>query len=128
MGLLDQIGGMMGGKSEGAGMMPAVSELIRGHGGLGGLLEKLRGAGLADHVKSWVGMGPNKTLTPDDVERAIGSERLEGLASALHLDKAAVVGKLAEYLPKVIDKLTPTGQVPPDATVSQLLEGMEKNS
>jgi uncharacterized protein YidB (DUF937 family) len=129
MDILGTVSKMMGGgDTEHGGSLAAISHLIQGHGGLGGLLEKFNSAGLGDKVKSWIGLGQNQLLAPEDVERVIGAPVLDRIAKTTGMDKSALCGKLAEYLPKVIDKLTPTGQVPPDATVAHLLESLGRNA
>jgi uncharacterized protein YidB (DUF937 family) len=124
------VGGGAGadGSDGGGDALAAISHLIQGHGGLGGLLEKFKSAGLADKVKSWIGLGPNQEITAAEVERVLGGPVLDKIAATTGIDKAVLSAKLSEYLPKVIDKLTPTGQVPPDAAVTTLLEALEANT
>jgi uncharacterized protein YidB (DUF937 family) len=129
MDVLGTISKMFGGGDAGQGdSLAAISHLVQGQGGLDGLLEKFKSAGMGDKVKSWIGLGPNQTITAADVERVIGAPVLDRIAAATGMDKSVLSAKLSEYLPKVIDKLTPTGQVPPDATVAHLLEGLAKNT
>ena len=72
-----------------------------------GLIEKFKSAGLGDKVKSWIGLGANQEITPADIERVLGAPVLDRIAATTGMDKATLCAKLAEYLPKVIDKLTP---------------------
>ena len=79
-------------------------------------------------MKSWIGLGPNQSITSEEVERVVGAPVLDRIAATTGMEKSALCAKLSEYLPKVIDKLTPTGQVPPDSTVAHLLEALGKNT
>ena len=117
-----------GGDADSGGSLAAISHLIQGQGGLGGLIEKFKGAGFGDKVKSWIGVGPNQEITAADIERVLGGPVLDKIAAKTGIDKAVLSAKLSEYLPKVIDKLTPTGEVPPDATVTKLLEALGANT
>jgi uncharacterized protein YidB (DUF937 family) len=115
MGLLDTVLGAVAGKSQTAdGSDPlagALSALLAQNGGLQGLINKFTQSGQGDAVSSWVGMGENKAVSPEQVHSALGADQLQGLAAKLGVDPAQASGFLAEYLPKIVDKLTPTGQV-----------------
>ena len=116
MGLFDNIAGKVIGKlgaddSQGA-MLQAALKLFNEHGGLNGILEKFRANGLAAEADSWVGTGPNLPLMPAQVVQALGQPMLDDIAGKVGLPSAEVGSKLAEYLPRVIDKLTPDGTVP----------------
>src|SRR6188472_2445332 len=39
-------------------------------GGLGGLLKQFQQNGFGDAINSWVGTGPNKSVTPDQISKA----------------------------------------------------------
>ena len=49
-------------------------------GGLGGLLDKFQQGGLEDLVKSWIGTGPNKTVTPSQLHQALGADTINDLS------------------------------------------------
>jgi uncharacterized protein YidB (DUF937 family) len=119
MGLLDTLLGGLAGKSDAAGeqnqLVGALSTLLAQNGGLQGLMSKFSQGGLGDTFSSWVGMGENKPIDAAQIQRVLGSEQVHGVASQLGVDPAKASGFLANYLPKVVDKLTPTGQV--DAAV-----------
>ena len=51
----------------------------------------------------------------------LGSEEVKALAAKLGVDPSQVSHFLAEYLPKVVDKLTPEGKVEPNADHQQRL-------
>ena len=81
-------------------------------GGLAGLVEQLGKKGLGDVVQSWVGTGPNKEVTPDQLSHAVDKNMLEELAAKLGISPQMVSTHLAEVLPKIVDRLTPDGKLP----------------
>ena len=81
-------------------------------GGLGGLVDKFKGAGLGGLVQSWIGAGPNQAVSPDQVKEVVGGDKLSEMAAKLGIPVDQVAGKLAKYLPGIIDKMTPGGKLP----------------
>ena len=77
MGMLD---GLLGG-IVGAGLVSVVSGIVEKHGGLQGVVNEFEKSGLGATVQSWVGTGPNKSISPDEVQRAIGPDLLQQLAA-----------------------------------------------
>lgn len=121
MGLLDSILSAITGNSanpEGNPVGDALQSLLAQNGGIQGLMNKFSQGGLGDVFSSWVGMGENKSISAEQVQGLLGSEQLQGLASKLGVDPSQASGFLADYLPKIVDKLTPSGQVDPDADAS----------
>jgi len=108
MGLLDGIlGGVVGGE-----MATVVNSFIERHGGVQGIVTQMQQQGLGPTVKSWVGTGPNQTITVDQVHQAFGQGTIAELAAKAGLTPQELSQKLSQVLPQVIDKLTPTGQIP----------------
>jgi len=114
MGLFDAlakqaIGSLLGG----GGDKPAdlLSSLVSQAGGLPGLMEKFNQAGLRDVFASWVSTGENKPVQPADLEKALGADAVAGVASKLGLDSSTIMPLISQFLPQVIDKLTPNGTV-----------------
>jgi uncharacterized protein YidB (DUF937 family) len=128
MGLLDTLLGTLAGKSDAAGgsdpLGGALSALMTQNGGLQGLMSKFSQGGLGDIFSSWVGMGDNKAVSPAQIQSVLGSDQIQGLATQLGIDPAKASGFLADYLPKIIDKLTPSGQVDAGADHSQGLAAL----
>ena len=81
-------------------------------GGLGGFLDKLKSAGLASEVASWVGHPDVDAATPSQIERALGASSVAGMASRLGLPESLVTPALGYALPKIVGLLTPGGAVP----------------
>ena len=107
--------GSGGGASGGAGSRndpAAISRLLAAEGGLSGLLDKLRGAGLGDHVDSWIRSGPNKPIDASQLRAALGEGEVRRLSGQGGLDLTSLLPLLAAFLPQIVDMLTPDGQVP----------------
>jgi uncharacterized protein YidB (DUF937 family) len=127
MGLIDTILAAITGKSDSADANPlgaALNSLLAQNGGIQGLMDKFSQGGLGDVFASWVGMGENKSISPDQISSLLDSKQLQGLASSLGLDASQASGFLADYLPKIVDKLTPSGQVDADADPSESLAAL----
>lgn len=127
MGLLDSLIATLTGHSateEGAAQHPlgaALSSLLAQNGGIQGLMSKFSQGGLGEVFSSWVGLGENQSVSPDQISRVLGPEQVNSLASSLGVDSAQASGFLADYLPKIIDKLTPKGEVDAGADASSSL-------
>ncbi|RLS80225.1 MAG: DUF937 domain-containing protein [Planctomycetota bacterium] len=68
--------------------------------------------GMRDQVDSWVRTGPNKPVDRKQIEDAFGQRELEGMARSRGIDRDQLAEVLARYIPKIIDELTPAGQLP----------------
>ena len=128
MGLLDSVLGAMSGKAgEGGGanaLIGMIGSVIQQNGGLQGLASKFSQSGAADVFASWVGTGQNQSVSGNQIQQALGSEQVRALASKMGIDPAQASTLLAEYLPKVVDKLTPQGQIDPNANHQQDLANL----
>ncbi len=116
--------GMNGGgdKDKSAGVFGAIQSVIQQQGGLGGLVEKFKQSGMGDTVNSWIGLGKNQDVSGSQLEKILGSEQVKAIAEKLGIDPKAAAEQVAGMLPKIVDKLTPTGDVPPEGMVNQALE------
>jgi uncharacterized protein YidB (DUF937 family) len=108
-GLLDQLRSSLGGASAG-GILS---------GGLGELLDRFKQSGQGEAAESWVGTGPNKQLTPSQLESAIGPEVLETLTKHTGLTREELLSRLSRDLPNAIDKYTPRGRLPTEMEISR---------
>ena len=108
MGMFD---GLLGG-IVGAGMVSVVNGILEQHGGLQGVVGEFEKNGLGATVQSWVGSGPNRTISPDDVHKALGPDLLQQLSAKSGLSVQDLAQKLAQVLPQTVDKLTPDGAIP----------------
>ena len=128
MGLLDSILGAATGKTDGSGgaaqLIGVLGGLLAQSGGLQGLANKFAQSGHGDAFQSWVGMGENQPVSNDQIQNVLGSEQVNAIATRMGVDPAIVSTFLAEYLPKIVDKLTPAGKIDPAADHQQGLAAM----
>jgi uncharacterized protein YidB (DUF937 family) len=128
MGLFDSILSAASGKSEASGeaapLIGILSGLLAQSGGLQGLANKISQSGQSNAFSSWVGMGENQPVSSDQIQKALGSDQIGALASRMGVDPALASSFLAEYLPKIVDKLTPQGKVDPTADHQQGLAAL----
>ena len=90
-------------------------------GGLGDLLKQFQQSGQSETVNSWVGTGPNKQISPNDLGGALGSDRINALVEQTGMSRDELLRSLSQYLPQVVDQLTPHGRVPTEQEVHRLL-------
>ncbi|MVT03141.1 hypothetical protein CD006_10840 [Enterobacter sp. 10-1] len=112
MGLLDQIGGMLGGQAGKAEQLQAIMAWVQQQGGVQGILEKFRSGGLGEIVESWIGQQGNIPVSSDQVTSVFGSPALQDLAAKLGIDPQTASSLISEYLPKIVDGLSPEGEAP----------------
>ena len=128
MGLLDSILGAVSGKTEGSGgaaqLIGVLGGLLAQSGGLQGLASKFAQSGQGNAFQSWVGMGENEAISSNQIQNALGSDQVKALAAKMGIDPAQASGFLAEYLPKIVDKLTPAGKIDPAADHQQGLAAL----
>jgi uncharacterized protein YidB (DUF937 family) len=90
-------------------------------GGLNDLLKQLQQAGQGDVTKSWVDTGPNKSISSNDLGKALGGDQLKALMAHSGLSRDDLLAGLSQYLPQAVDHLTPNGRVPTEQELSRSL-------
>jgi len=101
-GILGNLGGLLGGASAGSVLS----------GGLGDLVDRLRQQGHGEAADSWVARGPNKQLSSQQLEQALGSDVVDSLVQRTGLTREDLLSRLARTLPEAVDKYTPEGRLP----------------
>ena len=101
-GILGNLGGLFGGASAGSVLS----------GGLGDLVDRLRQQGHGEAADSWVARGPNKQLSSQQLEQALGSDVVDSLVQRTGLTREDLLSRLARTLPEAVDKYTPEGRLP----------------
>jgi uncharacterized protein YidB (DUF937 family) len=81
-------------------------------GGLNDLLKQFEQNGHGDTANSWVGNGQNKSISPGDLEKALGGDKINELMSLSGLSRDELLNGLSQHLPNVVDQLTPHGRLP----------------
>ncbi len=113
MGLFDRLAGNMLGKlgGEKGAIAQVAIDLFNQNGGLSGVIDKFKAAGFADQVASWIGPGANLDITAAQVTQVLGTHTIHSAAQRLGMNADEISAKIAEYLPQVIDRMTPDGVV-----------------
>ena len=130
-GLGGALGGLLGGGKGGS--TGGLSDLMKGglggllaggaagsvlSGGLGDLLKQFQENGQGDAASSWVSNGPNKQIAPGDLASALGADQISSLAAQTGMSSDELLKGLSQYLPDVINHLTPDGRLPNEHELS----------
>ena len=110
------LGGLLGQLKSGLGGAGAGGVLS---GGLAEIVDRFKKSGQGETAESWVGTGPNKQVTPAELERAVGPEVLDTLSKQTGLSRDELLAKLSRELPEAVDKYTPHGRLPTEAEFSR---------
>lgn len=123
MGLFDEVvGAFLKGD---AGKYQAILSWVEEQGGIQVLLEKLQSGGRAI-LSTWLSnQQSNQSVSGEQVESALGTNAVSDLGQKLGVDTSTASSLLAEQLPKIIDALSPQGEVSPQANNDLLSAGME---
>jgi uncharacterized protein YidB (DUF937 family) len=90
-------------------------------GGLNDLLKQFQQSGHNDAANSWVGTGPNKGISTNDLANALGADKISALMTQSGMSRDDLLQGLSQYLPQVVDQLTPEGRIPTEQEVARLL-------
>ncbi len=126
MGLFDSIvKQVLGGAKSGSRQDKAVDALgglLNQVGGIDGLMQRAKSAGLEGAVSSWISTGQNESVTPEQMENLLGKDAVQDVAAKAGFSAQQLLPLLAQFFPMVIDKLTPNGRVEKGATSAQGLD------
>jgi uncharacterized protein YidB (DUF937 family) len=105
------------GEHDGDGGGRLVGSLLEalGSGGgqsLSGLIQQLQEGGLGAQTRSWVAPGANQPASGPDIAQALPYQTLDHVARQSGLSPEQAADRIARLLPEVVDKLTPSGDVP----------------
>jgi uncharacterized protein YidB (DUF937 family) len=103
-----------------ANLIQMAQKLMEDQGGLQGLVSSFQQNGLSDTVASWIGTGSNLGVSPEQIQQVFGNEKIASLASNFGIDPQQASSQIAEFLPTVIDKISPNGQLPESFDLSSL--------
>jgi OOP family OmpA-OmpF porin len=122
--IIDDLDTRFGLGAKAAPLMRELLLLITGSpGGLSGFIEKFRSAGLGHQVGAWLGNPSSPALSPNQVERALGSDAVDTIARKVGLSGATTSEAIGYLAPKLVGQLTPNGVISPTlpSTVSDYL-------
>ena len=80
--------------------------------GIRNIIDSFRNAGHGEAADSWVAHGPNREVTTQHLESAIGPDTLDALEKQTGLSRSEIVARLTRELPGAVDKCTPNGCLP----------------
>lgn len=133
MGLLDQIGGAVGGVlGQGKGgavnavLLQQLIAMLSKPGGLSNLTNAFQSAGLGSILQSWIGSGQNLPISAEQIRNVLGAGTVADLAKKAGIGESETTNALAGLLPQVIDKVTPGGSVPAQNDLSGALASLGK--
>ena len=111
LGLKGGLGGLLAGGGAGSVLS----------GGLNDLVKQLQQSGKGDVANSWVGNGPNKAISPNDLAGALGADQINTLVAHSGLSRDELLDGLSQHLPDVVNQLTPEGRVPTEHEAARML-------
>ncbi|MDO5686695.1 MAG: YidB family protein [Neisseria sp.] len=105
--------------------MQLIAALLQNSGGAGNLLNKLQQSGLAGALAAWISDGANaQSVDGNQITSALGGDLIGNIAQKVGVDSSTASNLLAQYLPLVIDKMTPNGTAE-DAKGFDLSDGLD---
>jgi uncharacterized protein YidB (DUF937 family) len=110
-GMLGPLGGLLAGGAAGSVLS----------GGLNDLLKQFQQGGQSDIVQSWIGTGPNKSISPDALSKVLSPDQIRTLSAQTGMSRNDLIASLSEQLPELINQLTPDGRIPTDREASRLI-------
>jgi uncharacterized protein YidB (DUF937 family) len=90
-------------------------------GGLNDLLKQFQQNGHGEVASSWIGSGPNKAISPNDLASTLGADRINSLMTQSGMSRDELLSGLSQQLPDVIDQLTPDGRLPTGHEAARLI-------
>jgi uncharacterized protein YidB (DUF937 family) len=89
-------------------------------GGLGDLIKQLEQNGHGEIANSWVGTGPNKQISPNDLGAALGADQISQLTVRTGMSREQLLAELSNELPDAVNYFTPHGRLPTESEVNKL--------
>ncbi|TNH04706.1 DUF937 domain-containing protein [Testudinibacter sp. TR-2022] len=121
------VSGVLGGEAGKQGQaMAVINALLSSQGGIQGILAKFQQGGLDDLLQSWLGSGENKSISPTQVEDVFGKQELQQAAQQAGVqDEAQASDLLSQFLPQIVDKLSPNGAIDNNLSADLLSKGIQ---
>ncbi|HEK1117178.1 YidB family protein [Proteus mirabilis] len=110
MSLFNQIASLLGGEK--INQFKTVLEWVETQGGIEGLVKQFNSAGLSELIQSWISTGSNLPINAEQIVQVFSSPVINELAAKINMNTAEASDMAAQYLPKLIDKLTLEGVIP----------------
>lgn len=110
-GMLGPLGGLLAGGAAGSVLS----------GGLNDLLKQFQQGGQGDVVQSWIGTGPNKSISPNVLSKVLSPDQIRTLSAQSGMSRDDLIATLSEQLPELVNQLTPDGRIPSEREASRLV-------
>jgi uncharacterized protein YidB (DUF937 family) len=102
----DAVKGLIGQAEQAA--VPELINRFMGPEGLQTVLAKLKDAGFAAQVSSWLDKNKaNLPITPEQLQAALGDQHVQQIAKSLGIPLDTVLDALAKYLPEAVSAAGP---------------------
>ncbi|AHG73886.1 hypothetical protein X781_17390 [Mannheimia sp. USDA-ARS-USMARC-1261] len=89
-----------------------IQNLLQSQGGVEGLIAKFQEGGLDDLLRTWVSSDEdNAPVSSEQISNVFGQENIQNAAQDAGVDATDASDLLAQLLPKIVDTLTPNGNV-----------------
>ncbi|HDV7283817.1 YidB family protein [Mannheimia glucosida] len=89
-----------------------IQNLLASQGGIEGLIAKFQQGGLDDVLRTWISSDEdNAPVSGEQISDVFGQENIQNAAQEAGVDAADASDLLAQFLPKIVDTLTPNGNV-----------------
>ncbi len=113
--LLARLLGEEGSDGDGGKLLGSLLVALGSGGGqsLSGLVQQLEEGGLGGQARSWVGDGANQPVGGPEIAQALPYQTLDHAAERVGLSPEQAADRIARLLPTAIDRLTPSGEIPP---------------
>lgn len=104
---------LSGGNGNQSTALQLIQALLQSQGGVEGVIAKLQQGGLDDLLKTWISADEeNAPVSGEQIANVFGQENLQAAAQEAGVEEKDAGDLLAEFLPKIVDTLTPNGQLP----------------
>src|SRR5207302_1303773 len=87
----------------------------------GDLLRQFQQNGQGYKTQAWTANGANKPVSPTELGRALGSEKIGWLVQEAGLSHEQLLAGLSRELPQTVDNLTSQGRVPTEQEAAHLV-------
>ena len=113
-------------------LLPVVLAYIQKNGGLSGVLGKFSNNGMGNKAQSWVNIDTdNDGIDAGDIQRLFGEQEIQAACAQTGASESEVCQGIAELLPKVVNDLTPQGDLSTEQQandeIAQILAQMNAN-
>jgi uncharacterized protein YidB (DUF937 family) len=100
------VGNLVGEAEQAA--LPGLMKKVMGDEGLQSMLAKLKDAGFAAQVQSWLDKNKdNLPITPEQLRTALGDQHVQQIAKSLGIPMDKVLDALAKFLPAAVNAAGP---------------------